>query len=102
MVLRPVEPAREPIRAALRKVVAERRGVLDLLAKYDRGEPGSLRPPDQGVAPAGIVYFDVDDVIAAHAAVKVDRARENPRIFPGPVNLTCLSAPTSYARRCTR
>lgn len=46
IVLRPVESARAQIRAAVRKVVAERRGALDILAKYDRGEPTPLHPPE--------------------------------------------------------
>lgn len=46
VVLRPVESAREQIRASLRKVVAERRGALDLLTRYDRGEPNPLHPPE--------------------------------------------------------
>lgn len=45
ILLRPVESARAQIRAAVRKVVADRRGALDILTKYDRGEPTPLRSP---------------------------------------------------------
>jgi antitoxin component of MazEF toxin-antitoxin module len=46
IVLRPVESVHAQIRAAVRKVVAERRGAFDILAKYDRGELTTLHPPE--------------------------------------------------------
>jgi antitoxin component of MazEF toxin-antitoxin module len=48
ILLRPVETARAQIRAAARLVITEKRGALDILTKYDRGEPTALQPPDVG------------------------------------------------------